>query len=173
MTDNMKAQIPYRKKGFTLIEIAVAVTIIGILAVLALPAFQRSRDNTRIGALKHDLRLFEQELDTFELEHRYYPATMNTTGVFPLGMENRISKAWKLPSPIGGSYRWIYTTEEDPNGRSGYINIVNTATYPIKIDPDRLQSIDEDFDDGDPSSGLLQIDGQNLRYYIKLQAVTA
>lgn len=149
-------------------ELAVAVSIIGILAVLAIPAFQRTRDNTRIGALQHDLRLFEQELDTFELENRYYPPSESTPGAYPSGMENRMSSAWKLPTPIGGTYRWVYTTEEDPKERSAYINIVHSTTYPIKIDPERLSDIDKDLDDGDPSTGMLQINGQNLRYYVKL-----
>lgn len=168
MKKTMQAKIPHRKRGYTLIEIAIAVSIIGLLAVLALPAIQRSRDNTRIGTLKHDLRVFEQELDTFELENRYYPPTMNTPGLYPAGMENRMSAAWELPSPIGGAYRWVYTTEAEPKDRIAYINIVNSATYPIKIDPARLLDIDEDFDDGNPSTGNLQIDGQNIRYYIKL-----
>lgn len=159
---------PHRKQGFTLVELAVVASIIGILAALALPAFQRSRDNARIGALQHDLRLYEQELDTYELDNGHYPPSVSTPGVFPMGMENRMSQAWKLPSPIGGAYRWVYTTEEDPTDRSAYIDIVHSAQYPIAIDPPRLIDIDAGIDDGDPSTGQLRLLGQNLRYYLRL-----
>jgi prepilin-type N-terminal cleavage/methylation domain-containing protein len=154
--------------GFTLVELAVAVSIIGILAALALPAFQRSRDNARIGALQNDIRLYEQEFDTFELDNGFYPPSVSTPGVFPTGMEDRMSPAWKLPSPLGGTYRWVYTTEEDPADRVAYIDIVHSAANPIAIDPDRLIDIDETLDDGNPSTGTLQLFGENLRFYIKL-----
>ncbi len=159
---------PDSKQGFTLVELAVVASIIGILAALALPAFQRSRDNARIGALEHDLRLYEQEFDTFELDNGYYPISVFTPGLFPAGMENRMSQAWKLPSPIGGAYRWVYTTEDAPADRSAYIDIVHSAQHPIAIDPGRLKDIDEDIDDGNPASGHLRLMGENLRYYIKL-----
>jgi len=148
--------------------LAVAASIIGILAALALPAFQRSRDNSRMAALEHDLRLYEQELDTFGLENGHYPSSVSSLGVYPTGMENSISAAWKLPSPIGGTYRWVYTTEEDPADRSAYIDIVHTAQHPIAIDPIRLNEIDEDIDDGNPGTGSLRLSGENVRYYIKL-----
>jgi len=164
----MRGTYRNHKHGFTLVELAVVASIIGILAALALPAFQRSRDNARIGALEHDLRLYEQEFDTFELDNGFYPGSVSTPGVQPVGMENRMSSAWKLPSPIGGAYRWVYTTEEDPADRSAYIDIVHSGQYPIAIDPGRLQDIDEDIDDGDASTGNLRLNGQNLRFYLKL-----
>lgn len=164
----MKGTHTERQPGFTLVELAVVASIIGILAALALPAFQRSRDNARISALENDLRLYEQEFDTFELDNGHYPPSVATPGVFPMGMENRMSQAWKLPSPIGGTYRWVYTTEEDPRDRSAYIDIVHGGQYPIAIDPPRLIDIDEDIDDGNPNTGLLRLYGENLRYYIKL-----
>ncbi len=154
--------------GFTLVELAVAVAIIGILAVLALPAFQRSRDNARIGALQNDIRLYGQDFDTFELDNGFYPPSVSTPGVFPTGMEDRMSPAWKLPSPLGGTYRWVYTTEDEPADRVAYIDIVHSAANPIAIDPDRLIDIDETLDDGNPSTGMLQLFGENLRFYIKL-----
>ena len=155
------------KRGFTLVELAVVASIIGILAALAIPAFQRSRDNARIGALEHDLRLYEQEFDTFELDNGYYPTSVSTPGVFPMGMEDRMSAAWKFPSPIGGAYRWVYTTEEDPADRIAYIDIVHSAQYPIAIDPGRLKDIDEDIDDGNASTGHLRLNGENIRFYLK------
>jgi prepilin-type N-terminal cleavage/methylation domain-containing protein len=157
----------HQKLGFTLIELAVVVSVIGILAALSIPAFQRSRDNTRIGALEHDLRLYEQEFDTFELENGYYPSSVSTTGVHPEGMTEQMSAAWKLPSPIGGAYRWVYTTESEPADRSAYIDIVHSTQYPIAINPTRLTDIDQDMDDGDPATGSLRLIGENLRYYIK------
>lgn len=50
---NMKQ---YRKQGFTLVEIMIVVAIIGLLAAIAIPAFQRSRDTTRQNACINNLR---------------------------------------------------------------------------------------------------------------------
>ncbi|WPJ95263.1 type II secretion system protein [Coraliomargarita algicola] len=163
----MLGPLTHKKQGFTLVELAISTSIIGLLAAVSLPAFQRSRDNVRIGALEHDLRLYEQEFDTFELDYGSYPSSHATAGAHPEGMIDRMSEAWKLPSPIGGTYRWIYTTEAKPSDRSAYIEIVHNDQSPIAIDPVRLIDIDEHIDDGDPSTGRLRLSGENLRYYIK------
>jgi len=43
-------------KGFTLVEIMVVVAMIALLAALAIPAFQRVRDNSRENSTRNDLR---------------------------------------------------------------------------------------------------------------------
>ncbi len=44
------------KKGFTLVEIMIVVVIIGLLAAMAIPAFQKVRENSVGGVLKNDAR---------------------------------------------------------------------------------------------------------------------
>ena len=45
-----------RKGGFTLVEIMIVVVIIGILAALAVPAFQRARWNAVETSIRNNLR---------------------------------------------------------------------------------------------------------------------
>jgi prepilin-type N-terminal cleavage/methylation domain-containing protein len=62
------------KSGFTLVEIMIVVMIIGILATLSIPAFQRARDRSQITACINNLRIIEQAKDIWAIE------TKKTTG---------------------------------------------------------------------------------------------
>ena len=44
------------KKGFTLVEIMIVVVIIGLLAAMAVPAFQKVRQNSQTSAIENNLR---------------------------------------------------------------------------------------------------------------------
>ena len=60
------------KKGFTLIELLVVVLIIGILAAIALPQYQKAVFNSRVAKAMARVRAFDQSAADFYLSHGYY-----------------------------------------------------------------------------------------------------
>lgn len=61
------------KKGFTLVEIMIVVVIIGLLAVLAIPAFNRVRRAAQTNSVMNNLRQIANAAD------QYYLATGETS----------------------------------------------------------------------------------------------
>lgn len=157
-----------RTAGFSLIEIAIVVLVIGILAAIAIPLFKQATSRSLMSTVENDLRVLSQQLLSYELELNEYPPTELTAGVFPSGMENRLSRTWLEPCVAGGVYRWTYTTEDDPLARAAYIEVIETPENPILLSAENLAKIDEQLDDGDITTGRLHIYGQNIRYYVQV-----
>ncbi|MBK1877832.1 prepilin-type N-terminal cleavage/methylation domain-containing protein [Pelagicoccus mobilis] len=57
------------KKGFTLVEIMIVVVIIGLLAAMAIPAFQKVRTDSRQSALYNDARQLASAAQQYMLEN--------------------------------------------------------------------------------------------------------
>jgi len=57
-----------KKQGFTLVEIMIVVMIIGLLAAIALPSFQRARDQARAKSCVNSMRLIEAAKDQYSIE---------------------------------------------------------------------------------------------------------
>jgi len=56
------------RNGFTLVEIMIVVVIIGLLAAMAIPAFQRVRSSSQDRAVLNNLRQLSSAADQYYLE---------------------------------------------------------------------------------------------------------
>jgi prepilin-type N-terminal cleavage/methylation domain-containing protein len=56
--------------GFTLVELMIVVSLIGLLLAIAIPNFVKSRDTSQLTAVFNNLRLIETAKDQWALENK-------------------------------------------------------------------------------------------------------
>jgi type IV pilus assembly protein PilA len=64
-------------KGFTLVEIMIVVVIIGLLAAMAIPAFQKVRTNSQDKAVLNNARQLSAGADQYYLENGVSTVTLS------------------------------------------------------------------------------------------------
>ncbi len=89
------------RKGFTLVEIMIVVVIIGLLAAMAIPAFSKVRQQSRIKAVTNNLRQLGTAASQYMLDKGVTEAQY--TDLVGTGTDNYV----RTVSPVAGE---DYTT---------------------------------------------------------------
>ena len=83
----------------------IVVVIIGLLAAIAIPAFQRMRERSMASRFINDFRQFEAAFQRYALENGSMPPAA-ALGVVPVGMAGYLPDTFTQTSPMGGNYQW-------------------------------------------------------------------
>lgn len=96
------------RSGFTLIELMIVVSLVGILATLAIPSFRTATLKAREATLKRDLYIFRDSIDQFRADQGRYPSSldelveMDYLRAIPVDPFTQTSDTWvDIPSPEG------------------------------------------------------------------------
>ena len=89
-----------KNKGFTLVEIMIVVVIIGLLAAMAVPAFQQVRKTSSEKAALNDLRQLAAAADQYFLEKN--TTTVATSALVPTYVK-KLTTANTYPTNISAS----------------------------------------------------------------------
>jgi prepilin-type N-terminal cleavage/methylation domain-containing protein len=143
-----------RGAGFTLLEIMLVVSVIGLLAVLAIPAFVKSRMRAQDTAFLNDLRVFSGALERYAITEGSYPPD-SAPGVAPAGIDgylpNRVG--WSDIPHIGG--QWDWDRAATPNDKIHGVYAGLSVAGPSRT-ATQMATIDEKIDDGDLDTGYFR-----------------
>ncbi len=101
--------------GFTLIEMLITVIIIGILASIALPLYQKSMEKARVAKILPVLKTLYNAEQDYYLQYRKYPKTFDDLGLKMHCEPNPILWTTQMPASSACTIgEWTYQVYHNP-----------------------------------------------------------
>ncbi|MBI5692737.1 MAG: prepilin-type N-terminal cleavage/methylation domain-containing protein [Verrucomicrobia bacterium] len=156
-------------RGFSIVEIMVALTIISLLVAAAIPQVKKYQVNSRAAVVASDLRTFAAAFESYSQEKGAWPAETDA-GALPPEMTERLgASSWGRVTPMGGRYNWENNQMHGGVRYRAALSISEAEGAPLEVNEDLLRAIDRIIDDGNLSTGLFRTGVNNDPLYILLQ----
>lgn len=136
----------------------VVVVIIGLLAAMALPAFQRVKQSAVSKRYLNDARQVRDGAERYALENGSFPPNgigglhANLRGYIPDSIFNATT------TPLGGVWDWDFQQD----GFTASISV-----YQFTVSDAQLRDIDRTIDDGDLTTGLFRKMGSKAIFIVQ------
>lgn len=118
-------------RGFTLIEILVAISIIGIIFGVIISSVSIIQKNSRDAKRRSDLRNIQTALQQYYSDQQFYPSHNSSFGSnLDLGTVTNITSAIGNPTPPSSTKTYMSVVPKDPSSGNNYCyrsSIANTA----------------------------------------------
>ncbi len=109
-TGKMMGAVNHTKQnGFTLLELMIVISIVGILATIAMPTMQRYVIRAREASLQNTLFVFRDVIDQYYADHGNYPESLEKLveekyiRAIPVDPFTRSRDTWVLMPPEEGT----------------------------------------------------------------------